>query len=563
MSIHRVPIEGKPGLFRNVRNAAPRIEAEAPPPVELAPRRRPRVLFASHDLTLTGAPTILANLVPHLRGLDPVLYSPHDGPLRTRLEHAGIPVTTDFDLAGIDAVVANSLPSAPVVREAYRAGIPSVWLIHESVPEMCGNLPAVLNVIRYPRHVVYPSHATAAAWAGIRRGPVIYSTVPPVPRLPRNILRPFVVLSVGSDEPRKGQADIREAVRDLHGVELVTVSGKEDVHPYYAAADLYVCSSRVEAFPLAIQEAKAHGLPVITTPVYGCAELIRDGIDGLHYQPGDVADLRAKIQRIRTDAELRARLSHPLTHLPQWDKTAAEYERLIHDLTGTGQPGQPVRVVYHSAGGWGAWWREIVTEQFQSLARAGLREVLGTHVGSGGAWVIDEAQRCGLDYTLTHYSTDLTEFEMPAIRLIERIARADNRPVLYLHSKGASHDPEKEPVHHDWRRLMMRELVERWREHLPQLAAHDVVGVNWWRAQPHFSGNIWLARAGWLRKLPRIDVVYRDRYTAERWIGMAPNCRAHSLVCTDRKFWIVGPDQAVMYEALNAPRCAAPPAALG
>lgn len=588
----REPVPGKPGLFRNVvvpdpvpsglpckfvgddagpkgfhicdhpdtplgldivctcQGCGPRCPGYTLPEPPVLTPARPRVLFASHDLTLTGAPTILANLIPHLRGIDPVVYSPHDGPLRARFERSGIPVTFALDLGGVAAVVANSLPSAPVVAAARDRDIPCVWLIHESAPDMCGNLPDVLDVIRYPRHVVFPSHATAAAWSEIRRGPVIYSTVPPVPRLPRNVLRPFVVLSVGSDEPRKGQADIRAAVEGMHGVELVTVSGKEDVHSYYAAADLYVCSSRVEAFPLAIQEAKSHGLPVITTPVYGCREIIRDGIDGLHYEPGDVEDLRAKIQAIRTNADLCKRLSQPLTHLPTFDESVRQYESLIHEVAGVSPVTPPVRVVYHSAGGWGPWWRDVVREQFALLARVGLREILGTHNGWEPEWVQDEAARHSLRYTLCEYNADLAVAECPAMRLIERLCRNSDVPILYLHSKGVSHDPEREPVFHDWRRLMERELVERWREHLPRLADRDLVGVNWWPNYPHFSGNFWLTRADWVRKLPRFDSVYRDRYTCERWIGMMRNPRVESLVCTDRKLWVKGPHQDFLYAAL-------------
>lgn len=194
-----------------------------------------------------------------------------------------------------------------------------------------------------------------------------------------------------------------------------------------------------------------------------------------------------------------------------------------------------IRTVYHVAG-LGPHWRPIVREQLASLARVGLRRVLATHVGEGESWLLDEAARQELDLTLCEHHDDVRQWECPAIRLIERLARTADTPILYLHSKGVSH-PLTEPVWHEWRRLMQRELVERWFEHLPRLETHDAVGVNWWKKKTHFSGNFWLARPSWLRRLPPFDRYYRDRYSCERWIGAEAGCRALSLFCSDKRLW--------------------------
>jgi len=318
-------------------------------------------------------------------------------------------------------------------------------------------------------------------------------------------------------------------------VRLSAVHDASNPHEWLQVADLYVCSSRIEAYPLSLQEAKAYGLPVITTPVFGCSEIIRDGIDGLHYQPGDVADLRAKIARIRTDAELRERLSKTLTHLPSFDESLAMYARCFTEALAP-------RVVYHVAG-MGRWWKGIVAEQLDQLAAAGLTRLACTHVGDGLDWLQAQAAGRGIALDVRFHSPDVTQWECPAIRLIERMAKESDEPILYLHSKGVSHEPQKEPVFHEWRRLMMRELVAKWREHLPKLAANDAIGVNWWTkpdaAKNHFSGNFWLVRPSWIRRLPSFDSYYRDRYSPERWIGAIPGCKAVSLFCTDKRLWDV------------------------
>ena len=53
----------------------------------------------------------------------------------------------------------------------------------------------------------------------------------------------------------------------------------------------------------------ACGLPIVTTPVFGIREQVREGVNGLFYEPGDAAGLSAAITRLVTDAELRARLA--------------------------------------------------------------------------------------------------------------------------------------------------------------------------------------------------------------------------------------------------------------
>jgi len=63
-----------------------------------------------------------------------------------------------------------------------------------------------------------------------------------------------------------------------------------------------------ENSPLAIMEAQAAGTPVITAHLGGMAELVRDGIDGLHFQPGDASDLARQLQRLLDHPDLLLQL---------------------------------------------------------------------------------------------------------------------------------------------------------------------------------------------------------------------------------------------------------------
>jgi glycosyltransferase involved in cell wall biosynthesis len=59
---------------------------------------------------------------------------------------------------------------------------------------------------------------------------------------------------------------------------------------------------------MACLEAMAHGVPVVATGVGGLLDLVADGETGLVVPPGDVRALRAALERLLVDPELRRRM---------------------------------------------------------------------------------------------------------------------------------------------------------------------------------------------------------------------------------------------------------------
>lgn len=72
---------------------------------------------------------------------------------------------------------------------------------------------------------------------------------------------------------------------------------------------IVVPSIWVEAAPLVILEAQAAGRPVICSGIGGMADLVRDGVDGLHVPPGDAALLADCLRRAASGPSLWKRLT--------------------------------------------------------------------------------------------------------------------------------------------------------------------------------------------------------------------------------------------------------------
>lgn len=88
-----------------------------------------------------------------------------------------------------------------------------------------------------------------------------------------------------------------------------------------------------ENSPFTIQEAFQSGTPVLTSNIGGMAELVTDGVDGLHFRVGDPEDLQRCMKRLIDNPALLIALCHNLPELPTLEGQAAiirgHYERLI------------------------------------------------------------------------------------------------------------------------------------------------------------------------------------------------------------------------------------------
>lgn len=105
-----------------------------------------------------------------------------------------------------------------------------------------------------------------------------------------------VVLVIGSDGPLRWKYE--RLVADLGITENVIFTGfihPKDVPYYYAASDIFVVPSVIEAFGLVTVEAMACGKPVIGANVGGIPDVIKNGLNGYLVEPKDPKSLADKI----------------------------------------------------------------------------------------------------------------------------------------------------------------------------------------------------------------------------------------------------------------------------
>lgn len=95
---------------------------------------------------------------------------------------------------------------------------------------------------------------------------------------------------------------LTRTLKELGDAPWATLTGPvTDTHPAYWAFDLFCSPSYREGFPIAILEAQACGLPVITTNATGCSDSIDPETTGLLVNIQDPSSLRIAIEAMVED----------------------------------------------------------------------------------------------------------------------------------------------------------------------------------------------------------------------------------------------------------------------
>ncbi|MGI9112576.1 MAG: glycosyltransferase [Gaiellaceae bacterium] len=243
-----------------------------------------------------------------------------------------------------DLVHAHWLPSGLVAALSRKPYLVQLW---GTDVELARRVPWLARpILRRARVVIGASSALieAARELGASHVELIPTGVelPPEPAPPAE---PPHVLFAGRLSREKGIEEFLRATEGLPRVilgsgpvavpEAVAFVPPSQVGEYYRRAAVVCVPSRREGVGMTAREAMAYGRPVVATAVGGLPEAIRDGETGILVSPRDPTALRAAVERLLHDAQLRTRLGAAArTHAQQelsWSTATAAlvslYER--------------------------------------------------------------------------------------------------------------------------------------------------------------------------------------------------------------------------------------------
>ena len=313
---------------------------------------RDRVLFVSHELSLTSAPIALLRFAEDIkkRGMAPVFITPSDGKLKKKLLDEGIPVIIYSVLYVSDLIsraascfkliVVNTIVGGPLISRLGNSATPVLWWIHEAktsyyqqtiegMPEQLGD-----NI-----HV-YCVGQRAEKWMHLYRNnyknDILLYSCPDFRNLTgeaRSVPLPpaegkTVFLTVGTLQECKGQDMLTDAIAMLPEKELKKCQflfvGKEhyqlagekirqlekqhpenvfylgemdiaDMPAVYQNCDCLICPSRDDMCPTTVTEALSLLKIVICSENAGSAVLLKSEHSGLVYPNDDPKALSESI----------------------------------------------------------------------------------------------------------------------------------------------------------------------------------------------------------------------------------------------------------------------------
>ena len=110
------------------------------------------------------------------------------------------------------------------------------------------------------------------------------------------------------------------------------VAGAEALAPFYDRADIFVLPTEYEGYGMAVAEALAHGIPVISTPTGGIADLVGTRA-GILVPPGDSDALAVALRRLITGKDEYERLREGAwaagSRLPTWEAQAKKMAAIL------------------------------------------------------------------------------------------------------------------------------------------------------------------------------------------------------------------------------------------
>jgi O-antigen biosynthesis protein len=311
------------------------------------------ILFVSHELTRTGAPVVLKDMVQaSLNDGDfPVVISPVDGPLRQEYLSMGVAVIIDESFVhghwmfehfarNFDLVVVNTLACGNAIALLENSLPPVMWWIHEgsfAINHFRSTLPSRLGK-KVTVYCVGQYALDKFNELGIRCQPMVlgYGVEDHQKAWGQLVTHPRVTfLLVGTYEIRKGQDIFVRAIRILEhkykgkaeyifvgnvldgriyaeveqlattnrDVTMMSSLSRDAIFDLYSRVTCVVSPSRDDPMPVVLAEAMMLSRICICSTNTGTASYIKDGYNGYVFQSEDAEELAEKMAFVIDNAD--------------------------------------------------------------------------------------------------------------------------------------------------------------------------------------------------------------------------------------------------------------------
>lgn len=150
----------------------------------------------------------------------------------------------------------------------------------------------------------------------------------------RTIIPKIRLLIVGPSETLSINK-LKEETRDLGNI-ITFLGYRRDIEKILPAFDVFVLPSFSEGLGMAVLEAMASGIPVITTKTPGTQGFIRNGWNGILIPIGDIESLEENILLLYRNSQLRQFLSDngkKTANEYRWSKILPKLENIYNELS--------------------------------------------------------------------------------------------------------------------------------------------------------------------------------------------------------------------------------------
>lgn len=150
---------------------------------------------------------------------------------------------------------------------------------------------------------------------------------------------PNVKLTMSGADFHDGSSDdVKNLMKILKLSSQIEITGfisRLQIPEWFCQSDIYLNTTNVESFGIAVIEAAACGLCIVTTNVGELPYLWEDGVDALLVSPNDPDAMAAAVKRILTEPGLAEKLSANARKKAEqfdWSKILPQWEKLFSEL---------------------------------------------------------------------------------------------------------------------------------------------------------------------------------------------------------------------------------------